>query len=480
MRSGSGPRTAILGHLDGGVAAWADGRRRARIQRHAERRGARRPPRRTTIRRCRPWSSTSARPTNTPPATFRAASTSRPARSRTGSPSFRATGRSPRSAHRASGRDRGLDPRRRRLHGRCLGRQWAPGLEVGRSPGGPWRRTGSEHGGRAAALRAAIRGPGIQPSGRLGRYVRARRARTTGQRRACPEGEIVGSNERASAHAPAPARRAVRRARSRPATPPPVDHRSIGAGRDPAPWRARRGRDRRRDGPRGGDSGRARDRPACGRRRRPVRAPARGPPGRLGPAEPRRGQRGASAGPSSRRRAGSSTTTTPGSTCPKPGGDLVPIAFEGRVGAYEQVDLEPAPDSTSATASPAGSGQHGEPILVHDANERPARRVDPGHRRRRRVDARRPDALRRCRRRRDHPVEAWPRPVRRPRPAAPVDPRRPGGDCARIGAQPRPQPGAGRRASPAARRERPACREPRPSRGGEHPGPPARDRDGRR
>ena len=38
--------------------------------------------------------------------------------------------------------------------------------------------------------------------------------------------------------------------------------------------------------------------------------------------------------------AGSSTTTTPGSTCVEPADDVVPIAFEGRVGAYEQVDFD--------------------------------------------------------------------------------------------------------------------------------------------
>ena len=120
-------------------------------------------------------------------------------------------------------------------------------------------------------------------------------------------------------------------------------------------------------------------------------------PGRIGPDEPGEHGRPRSAGPSSRRRAGSSTTTTPGSTCIEPPDDVVPIAFEGTVGAYEQVDF-------ALLRTPARRGLHrlGRPARRAAPRQRrqrrPARRDDPGHRRGRRVDARRADALRRRRR----------------------------------------------------------------------------------
>ena len=96
-------------------------------------------------------------------------------------------------------------------------------------------------------------------------------------------------------------------------------------------------------------------------------------------------------------RARSSTTTTPGSTCSSRPTGVVPIAFEGRVGAYEQVDMELL-DCRLGEGFTGWVAQHGEPLLVNDANQRPARRDDRRDRRRRRVDARRADALRRRRR----------------------------------------------------------------------------------
>ena len=49
---------------------------------------------------------------------------------------------------------------------------------------------------------------------------------------------------------------------------------------------------------------------------------------------------------------------------------VVPIAFEGRVGAYEHVDIDLL-RCRLGEGSPAGSPQHGEPILVNDANRDP-------------------------------------------------------------------------------------------------------------
>ena len=178
------------------------------------------------------------------------------------------------------------------------------------------------------------------------------------------------------------------------------------------------------------DPGHARrDRP---RQRRAVRAdrgagrPARGPPGRLRPDEPERRRRKRSAGRSSRRRAGSSTTTTPGSTSIEPPDKVVPIAFEGRVGAYEHVDME-------LLTCTLGEGFTGWVALARRADPRqrrqprPARRDDRRDRRHRRVDAGRADAPRRRDDRRHHAVQARARRVRTRRPAAADDPRRPGG-----------------------------------------------------
>ncbi len=52
----------------------------------------------------------------------------------------------------------------------------------------------------------------------------------------------------------------------------------------------------------------------------------------------------------------------------EPGGDLVPIAFEGRVGAYEQVDLNLL-RTTLGVGFTGWVGLHGEALLVRDAND---------------------------------------------------------------------------------------------------------------
>ena len=102
-----------------------------------------------------------------------------------------------------------------------------------------------------------------------------------------------------AAHPPRPGpRRAVRRH----ARAAGLDERRRGVHHDPGHPRSHRPRQRR-----------------AVRADRGTRRPARGPPGGVRPDEPRRHGRARSAGPSSRRRAGSSTTTTPGSTwssCP--------------------------------------------------------------------------------------------------------------------------------------------------------------------
>ena len=103
----------------------------------------------------------------------------------------------------------------------------------------------------------------------------------------------------------------------------------------------------------------------------------------------------------------------------EPLGDVVPIAFEGVVGTYDDVDFE-------LLRCKMGEGftgwvaQHGEPLLVNDANADPRGVSIAGNRRRRRIDARRPDALRPDGRRRDHALQAR---------AGPVRPRGPCGCC---------------------------------------------------
>ena len=70
----------------------------------------------------------------------------------------------------------------------------------------------------------------------------------------------------------------------------------------------------------------------------------------------------------------------------RPPDDIVPIAFEGRLGAYDDVDMELLRLHASATASPAGSRSTASRSSSNDANLDPARRHDRRHRRRRRVD----------------------------------------------------------------------------------------------
>ena len=144
--------------------------------------------------------------------------------------------------------------------------------------------------------------------------------------------------------------------------------------------------------------------------------------------------------------------------------EVVPIAFEGTVGAYEQVDLE-------LLRCRLGEGftgwvaQHGEPLLIHDANGDPRGATIPG------TD--------------DVDESMLVVPMRYDeatvgvitlsklgldqfddgRPAAADDPRRPGRDRRRVGPAAGPHPGPRRRAAPPARHERRAVREPGPAPG---------------
>jgi len=61
----------------------------------------------------------------------------------------------------------------------------------------------------------------------------------------------------------------------------------------------------------------------------------------------------------------------------EPTGDLVPIAFEGRVGAYEKVDLNVL-RTRLGVGFTGWVGQHGEPLLVPDANDDPRGATIPG------------------------------------------------------------------------------------------------------
>ena len=61
----------------------------------------------------------------------------------------------------------------------------------------------------------------------------------------------------------------------------------------------------------------------------------------------------------------------------EPSGDLIPIAFEGRVGAYEKVDLELL-RTRLGIGFTGWVGQHGEPLLVRDANDDPRGASIPG------------------------------------------------------------------------------------------------------
>jgi diguanylate cyclase (GGDEF)-like protein len=61
----------------------------------------------------------------------------------------------------------------------------------------------------------------------------------------------------------------------------------------------------------------------------------------------------------------------------EPSGDLIPIAFEGRVGAYEKVDLEVL-RTRLGVGFTGWVGQHGEPLLIRDANDDPRGATIPG------------------------------------------------------------------------------------------------------
>ena len=95
---------------------------------------------------------------------------------------------------------------------------------------------------------------------------------------------------------------------------------------------------------------------------------------------------------------------------------VVPIAFEGRVGAYEHVDL----DLLRCRLGEGFTGwvaQHGEPLLINDANSDPRGQTIAGTED---IDESMlvvPMQLRRGNRRRDHAFEARPGRLRRRRPA---------------------------------------------------------------
>ena len=152
--------------------------------------------------------------------------------------------------------------------------------------------------------------------------------------------------------------------------------------------------------------------------RRAVRAdrgagrPARGPPGGVGPAEP--GRHRGRGRPDGRR------GDAPDHRLPQRPGLPGRAAGRGRPDRVRGHASAPTSRSTSSCcAARFGEGftgwvaQHGEPLLIHDANRDPRGATIAGHGRRRRVDARRPDALRRDDDRGHHALEARPRRVRR-------------------------------------------------------------------
>src|SRR5690242_11747363 len=61
----------------------------------------------------------------------------------------------------------------------------------------------------------------------------------------------------------------------------------------------------------------------------------------------------------------------------EPPSELVPIAFEGRVGAYDQVDLDLL-RTTLGVGFTGWVGLHGEPLLIDDANLDPRGATIPG------------------------------------------------------------------------------------------------------
>ena len=204
---------------------------------------------------------------------------------------------------------------------------------------------------------------------------------------------------------------------------------------------------------------------------------ARGPGG-LGPAEPCRDRRG--------RRPDRRRGDAPDHRLPQRPGlparaadDVVPIAFAGTVGAYEQVDF-------ALLRTKLGEGftgwvaLHGEPLLIDDANLDPRGQNIPG------TD--------------DVDESMLVVPMRYDQAIVGVitlsklglgqfdaddlrllgDPRRPGGDGRRVGPAAGADPGPRRRAAAPARHERRAVREPRPAAGRQPDGRAPRQGDGRR
>ena len=158
---------------------------------------------------------------------------------------------------------------------------------------------------------------------------------------------------------------------------------------------------------------------------------------------------------------------------------VVPIAFEGRVGAYDEVDL----DLLRCRYGEGFTGWvalHGEPLLINDANADPRGATIAGTDD---IDESMlvvPMRYDEVDRRRHHALEARSRRLRRRRPSPADDPRRPGRDGPRDRSSADPQPGPRTRAAPPARHERRAVREPRPASGREPHGRPPRPSDGRR
>ena len=196
------------------------------------------------------------------------------------------------------------------------------------------------------------------------------------------------------------------------------------------------------------------------------RSSRRLPAGSTGPRRSRR-----SGGQWSRRRAGSSITTTPGSISSSRPTRSCRSRSRGGSGRTSDVDLE-------LLRCRVGEGftgwvaEHGEPLLINDANADSRGATIAGTDD---VDKSMlvvPMQLRRRHRRGHHAVEARSRWLRRRGPAAADDPRRPRGHGRRDGPAADPQPGADQRAAPPARHERRALREPRPAPGREPHGRP--------
>ena len=221
-------------------------------------------------------------------------------------------------------------------------------------------------------------------------------------------------------------------------------------------------------------------RPATGRAvGRPLRPPARGPPGRLGPPQPGGRARG--------RRSGGRRGDRPDHRLPqrpglRPRGAATSSSRSpSRAGsARTRRSTSTSSGRRSAVGFTGWVGLHGEPLLVPDANVDPRGASIPGTDD---VD----ESMLVVPMRYDDVVvgvitlsKLGLRPVRRARPAAAVDPRRPGRDRPRVGPEPRPQrPLAGELRLLLDVQQR-ARGEPRHAPGRERPRPPPRDRHGRR